>query len=117
MDAVLPAMKEHSKVVMCGATATYTKWKDKLGIKNYSMAIFKRIQFKGILYFGNPKQYAKAFVGISQLNLKGCEVVLEGLENAPATLRDNYFGKFIGKPIVRVYFEDRSEKDDDQDEQ
>lgn len=79
MDAVLPVMQNHSKVVMCGATATYTQWKDKLGIKNYTMAIFKRIQFKGILYFGNQKQYAKAFVEIAQLNLAGCEIVIDGL--------------------------------------
>ena len=100
MDAVIPVMTNHSKIVMCGATATYTKWKDKLGIKNYVMAIFKRIQFKGILYFGNQKQYAKAFIEISQLNLTGCEIVIDGLENAPATLRDNYFGKLLGKNLA-----------------
>ncbi len=102
MDAVLPVMKNHSKIVMCGATATYTKWKDKLGIKNYAMAIMKRIQFKGILYYGNNNKYASAFMEISQLGLKGVSTMVSGLEKCPETIQGNFKGKFIGKPIIKI---------------
>ncbi len=44
-------MADHSKIVMCGATATYTNWREKAGIRNMPNVISKRIEMKGILYF------------------------------------------------------------------
>ncbi len=49
-------MKNNSKVILCGATATYNNWKSKVGIKNYNQIIFKRIQLKGIIYFGQKNK-------------------------------------------------------------
>lgn len=45
-------MKEHSKVILCGATATYARWKTKAGVSTLMNAIIKRVTLKGILYFG-----------------------------------------------------------------
>ena len=44
-------MADHSKIIMCGATATYNNWGKKVGVLNYQNLITKRIQMKGILYF------------------------------------------------------------------
>ena len=41
----------NSKVILCGATATYNNWKKKGGILNHQMLITKRIELKGILYY------------------------------------------------------------------
>ena len=41
-------------------------------------------------------------ISISGLGVKGPEAIIDGLENAPTTLRDHYFGKYLGKPLVRV---------------
>lgn len=51
LTSCLPCMKPHSKIILCGATATYNNWKSKNGILNYEMIITKRIDCKGILYY------------------------------------------------------------------
>lgn len=34
LTAMLNLMANHSKIVMCGATATYNSWGQKAGVKN-----------------------------------------------------------------------------------
>lgn len=51
LSSMLNLMANHSKVIMCGATATYNNWGKQKGIQNYENIITKRIQVKGILYF------------------------------------------------------------------
>jgi hypothetical protein len=48
---MLKMMSDHSKIIMCGATATYNNWGKKSGILNYHNLMLKRIQMKGILYY------------------------------------------------------------------
>ena len=43
LTTALICMKAHSKIVLCGATATYNNWKGKGGILNQQMIITKRI--------------------------------------------------------------------------
>ncbi len=58
LEEVLGCMKNNSKVILCGATATYAKWKSKQGVAHIEQAIFRRITFKGILYFGQIDKIA-----------------------------------------------------------
>jgi NADPH-dependent curcumin reductase CurA len=51
LTSALLCMKPHSKIILCGATATYNNWKSKNGILNYEMIVTKRIECKGILYY------------------------------------------------------------------
>lgn len=51
LSSMLNVMGTHSKVILCGATATYNSWGKQTGISNYESVITKRIQVKGILYF------------------------------------------------------------------
>lgn len=43
LTSALLCMKFHSKVILCGATATYNNWKNKAGILNQEVIISKRI--------------------------------------------------------------------------
>ena len=43
LNSMLNIMALHSKIVMCGATATYNNWGQKSGITNYQNIITKRI--------------------------------------------------------------------------
>lgn len=52
LEQMLLCMKRHSKIILCGATATYANWKNKSGINTLNQAILKSITLKGILYFG-----------------------------------------------------------------
>jgi NADPH-dependent curcumin reductase CurA len=51
LTSALLCMKDHYKVILCGATATYNNWKSKAGILNQELIISKRIECKGILYY------------------------------------------------------------------
>ncbi len=42
------------------------------------------------------------FFEMINLNVKGVDIVIKGLENLPYVYRDMLKGKFIGKPIVQV---------------
>jgi NADPH-dependent curcumin reductase CurA len=51
LSSMLKLMADHSKIIMCGATATYNNWNKKSGVLNMENIISKRIEMKGILYF------------------------------------------------------------------
>lgn len=51
LSSMLKLMANHSKIVMCGALATYNNWREKVGVRNMENIISKRIEMKGILYF------------------------------------------------------------------
>ena len=51
LSSMLNLMAAHSKIIMCGATATYNSWGDKVGVRNFGQIITRRIQMKGILYY------------------------------------------------------------------
>lgn len=42
------------------------------------------------------------FIEMANLDVKGVDVVIKGIENLPYVYRDMFNGKFIGKPIVQV---------------
>jgi NADPH-dependent curcumin reductase CurA len=43
LSSMLNLMSVQSKIILCGATATYNNWDKKNGIINYEMIIMKRI--------------------------------------------------------------------------
>jgi NADPH-dependent curcumin reductase CurA len=104
LEEMLLCMKTQSKVILCGATATYAKWKTKSGVANISQAIFKRVTLKGILYFGETEKLAMAMPEMVQLaesqGIEGHETILKGLDQAPIGLQGVYYGKYTGKAII-----------------
>jgi NADPH-dependent curcumin reductase CurA len=103
LSSMLQLMADHSKIVMCGATATYNAWRKKAGVKNMENIIFKRIEVKGILYYNiDFSKMTNAFVEMTSLNVKGADVIIKGIEHLPEVYRDMINGKFIGKPVVQL---------------
>ena len=80
LSSMLNLMADHSKIIMCGATATYNNWNEKTGILNFQKIISKRILMKGILYFDEDfNERIKVFMEMSSLDVKGVDVVIKGL--------------------------------------
>lgn len=103
LTSMLKLMADHSKIVMCGATATYNKWGDKSGVSNMESIISKRIEMKGILYYDEDfNERIMAFVEMGSLEVKGVDVLIHGIERLPEVYRDMISGKFIGKPVVQI---------------
>jgi NADPH-dependent curcumin reductase CurA len=42
------------------------------------------------------------FLEMANLDAKGVDVIIKGIENLPYVYRDMFNGKFVGKPIVQV---------------
>ena len=104
LSSVLNVMGDHSKVIMCGATATYNNWGSKEGVRNFENIVSKRIQMKGILYFDmDHGERVKMFMEMGQHELKGCEILLRGIEELPGTYRSMIHGKYIGKPVIQLW--------------
>lgn len=76
-------MKNHSKIILCGATATYARWKSKQGISNYLQIITRSITLKGILYFGQMDKLITSLPEMMQLaehnNIEGYETIVDGI--------------------------------------
>ena len=103
LSSMLKLMRDHSKIILCGATATYNNWNRKAGILNYENIISKRIQLKGILYYGlSPQERIDAFMEMGALDMKGRDTIIRGIEQLPVVYRDMINGKYIGKPLVQL---------------
>ena len=80
LSSAINVMADNSKIIMCGATATYNNWGSKEGVKNFEKLIYKRIQMKGILYFDvDQKERINLFMGMVELDVKGMEVMIKGI--------------------------------------
>ncbi len=100
---MLKLMADHSKIILCGATATYNNWNKKAGILNSENVISKRIQLKGILYYGlSASERINAFIEMGSLDMKGRDTIIEGIDQLPLVYRDMINGKYIGKPLVQL---------------
>ena len=48
------------------------------------------------------------------LEMKGCDIIIKGIEQLPATYKKMIHGKFIGKPIVQLWEKLELEEEDEQ---
>ena len=104
LSSALNVMADHSKIIMCGATATYNNWGSKEGVKNMENVISKRIQMKGILYYDEDfNERVRVFMDMGALEMKGCDFLIQGIEQLPTTYRNMIHGQYIGKPVVQLW--------------
>ena len=99
-------MNDFGRIILCGAMATYSKWKNYDGIKNYNNIISKRLIMQGILYFGQKSRLLEAFQDLIPLIIEKKlvfeEEILNGVEKGPEALRRIYLGENVGKIIIQV---------------
>jgi NADPH-dependent curcumin reductase CurA len=107
LEACLPLMKTHGRIVCCGAVSQYdtaTPAPGPAGIPG--QLVVKRLRMEGFLvsdYFGEwlaAEEQLAAWVAAG--DLKVLEDIVEGLDAAPAALVGILAGDNTGKRIVRV---------------
>ncbi|KAK9725275.1 hypothetical protein RND81_05G133300 [Saponaria officinalis] len=106
LDAVLPNMRLHGRIPVCGLISQYNLEKPE-GVHNLFCLVTKRIRMEGFLvpdYY--PRLYPKYVEMILPLIKDGkisyVEDVAHGLENAPSALIGLFSGKNVGKQVVIV---------------
>ena len=105
LDAVLANLAIGARIAVCGAISTYTT-DDLPGVKNTPNLIMKRARMEGFLILDYIDQFLDAILGLAPLVAEGrvsyATEIVDGLEQAPATLNRLFTGDHTGKLIIKV---------------
>jgi len=107
LEAVLPLMRTHGRIVCCGAVSQYDTASPAPGPAGIpGQLVVKRLRMEGFLVSDFLGEWLKAeaeLAGwVASGDLKVLEDVVDGLDAAPAALIGLLAGDNIGKRIVRV---------------
>lgn len=106
LEAALSAMRNHGRVVACGAISTYNDATPAPGPRNLFLIIGKRLTIKGFIVTDwrdrLPEYLKEANELLAQGRLKMKETVVEGIERAPQAFIDLLRGANVGKMVVKI---------------
>lgn len=106
LDLALERLRTRGRVVLCGVTSRYRESPPRPGPANYPQLIMVNGRMEGLLGRDYFERFPEAILALKHWldegKLKSKEDVVEGLENAPATLARLYAGANMGKQLLRV---------------
>jgi hypothetical protein len=107
LEAVLPLMRTHGRIVCCGSVSQYDSATPAAGPAGVpGQLIVKRLRMEGFLVSDFIGEWAKAqeqlAAWVASGEIKVLEDVIEGLESAPRALVGILAGDNVGKRMVRV---------------
>jgi len=107
LEAVLPLMRTHGRVVCCGSVSQYDSATPSPGPAGVpGQLIVKRLRMEGFLVSDFIGEWAKAqeqlAAWVASGEVKVLEDVVDGLESAPRALVGILAGDNVGKRMVRV---------------
>ncbi|MBM4361548.1 MAG: NADP-dependent oxidoreductase [Deltaproteobacteria bacterium] len=106
LNAVLGRLAMRGRVVLCGAISQYDDLSSTYGPPNYVNLIARRGRMEGFLIMDYASRFMEGAMELGRLlaegKLKHRTTVVEGLDEAPATLRRLFTGDHEGKLLVRV---------------
>ena len=107
LEAALPRMSLHGRVVCCGAISQYDTAERPPGTRGVpGLVITKRLRLEGFVVLDYADQWAAAETQLAQWvaagDLQVLEEVVDGLDAAPAALVGLLAGENVGKRLVRV---------------
>jgi len=107
LEAVLPLMNLHGRVVCCGAVSQYDTGSPAPGPSGVpGLLVVKRLRMEGFIVLDSvaewPRAEAELAARVASGELKVLEEVIDGLESAPGALIGLLAGDNVGKRMVRV---------------
>jgi hypothetical protein len=107
LDAVLPVMRMHGRVVCCGAVSQYDVEGAPTGSRLVpGMLVVSRLRMEGFIVSDFADKFAEGEAQLAEWvasgKLKVLEEVLDGLDAAPGALIGLLAGKNTGKRLVRI---------------
>lgn len=106
LDAVLANMNIYGRIALSGATKIYNNFNQRIGLKNYSVIIHKRLIMRGFTYnecfenLGEVFGFILRLINEKKLVIK--EEILDGLEKAPLGLQKLFLNQNVGKILIKV---------------
>lgn len=105
LNTVLPMLRMHGRVVICGAISQYNNTGPVAGPSNYMSLLVSRARMEGFVVFDYAKKYPEAIAAmvgwLAEGRLKSQEQIEDGIENFPALLLKLFEGGNFGKLILR----------------
>jgi NADPH-dependent curcumin reductase CurA len=107
VDAVLPLMRLHGRLVISGQTADYNLTPDqRAGLKNTRAFITRRLKMQGLVVFDYAARFPQAWSELTGWILDGrlkyLEDVVEGLEALPGAFVGLFNGENFGRKLARL---------------
>jgi hypothetical protein len=106
LEAALWAMRDHGRIVACGAISRYNDEKPSPGPSNLFTFITKRLTMRGFIVSDWMKERdgfvreVAPLVTAGRLRVK--ETIVEGIERAPETFLGMLHGQNVGKMLVKL---------------
>src|SRR5581483_4960725 len=105
-EAALTVMRNHGRVIACGAISRYNDAAPEPGPRNLALVISKRLTIKGFIvtdWMQRRGDFVKAVLPLlASGKLRARETVVEGIERAPSAFLELLRGENVGKMIVKL---------------
>jgi NADPH-dependent curcumin reductase CurA len=102
----LSALRQHGRVVACGAISQYNATERPPGPRNMTYVVTKRLRIEGFIVIDHfdkfPAFLAEVGPWVRDGKVAYRETVVEGLERAPEALLGLLTGENIGKMLVKI---------------
>ena len=106
LDALLPLMRHHGRIAVCGMVSQYNDADHPPGVKNLWQLVVNCLTMRGFLTYDHADRLAEAQTELDALYASGAlrplENVREGFEHLPAAFIDLMAGRTIGKTMVLI---------------
>ncbi len=113
LDAVLPRMKRHGTVAVCGAVSGYNS-DAPMALRNWFEVVSMRITLRGFImldYLDKVPQILEELIAAAadgRIKLEGSETIVEArIEEQPATWMRLYSGENQGKLITKLIIDEQ----------
>jgi hypothetical protein len=106
LEAVLGRIRDHARIVLCGAISGYNATEPPPGPRNLAQLIIRRGRMEGFILFDYAPRFAEAQADLARRVVAG-ELqwkvdVVEGLAAAPSAINRLFTGGNTGKLLVKL---------------
>jgi NADPH-dependent curcumin reductase CurA len=106
LEAVLPLMRLHGRVAVCGMIGQYNDADHPFGVKTLWQLVVNRVTMRGFITFDHPEVLDQAQAEldgwVAEGKLRPLANLRDGFETLPAAFIDLMSGRTIGKTLVRI---------------
>jgi hypothetical protein len=106
LDALLPLMRHHGRIAVCGMVSQYNDADNPPGVKNLWQLVVNCLTMRGFLTYDHADRLAEAKAELDDLYARGAlrplENLREGFERLPEAFIDLMSGRTTGKTMVLV---------------
>lgn len=106
LDAILPRMRLHGRIALCGMVAQYNDADHPYGVQNLWQLVVNRVGIRGFLTYDHMDVLGQAQADLDRWfadgSLKPLENIRDGFERLPEAFIDLMSGRTVGKTLVRV---------------